>query len=390
MVVVSEIVHPRGLSWQQQRRVAVLRETQKLTWLQIARKVTNLKGERPYWKVCRDVYKRLGSRRGRVKLGYHRCGRKAKVTPELRAWLVKTARANRNKMVCTSVVLQRMLAKEKGVSAEASTIRRALKSAGYRWLPRARKPKHSTALKAERLEFAREVLRMTPAQLAKKLNFAMDGVVLSIPPKDPLARESFCHLGDTHVWRKPGEGNDESVCGGDRYSKQVPASRAVPLWAGISVGGCSVVLWHEQRKTKATEWAAAVDKGCLASAILAVNPDRARGPWNVLCDNEAFLRAGPSRDAHRGAHVRLWKLPARSPDLNPIEKFWAWLRKRLRELDLADLVSKRPVLGKVAFRRRVRNVLSSARAKQVAAQCVRGLRRVARDVVRKRGAATSG
>ena len=56
--------------------------------------------------------------------------------------------------------------------------------------------------------------------------------------------------------------------------------------------------------------------------------------------------------------VSLWKIPPRSPDLNPVEKFWAWLRKGLRKRDLKDAVAKRPVLGKTAYKARV-NVTTS-------------------------------
>ena len=45
-----------------------------------------------------------------------------------------------------------------------------------------------------------------------------------------------------------------------------------------------------------------------------------------------------------GAEV-IWTA-AYSPDLNPIEKFWAWLRNRLRQRDLEDLQAGRPALGK--------------------------------------------
>ena len=49
-----------------------------------------------------------------------------------------------------------------------------------------------------------------------------------------------------------------------------------------------------------------------------------------------------------------WK----SPDCNPVERFWAWLRKRLRAMDLKDAVAKRLVLGKSVYKARVRNLLS--------------------------------
>ena len=43
-------------------------------------------------------------------------------------------------------------------------------------------------------------------------------------------------------------------------------------------------------------------------------------------------------------------IPPRSTDLRPVEKFWSWLRRKLRAMDLKDAVAKRPVLGKMAYK----------------------------------------
>ena len=242
MVLVSENVHARGLSFAQQRRVCVLRDVHQKTWEAIAGKVKNLQGRRPCWKVCRDAYKRLNSGRNRRQYRYKNCGRKPVLTKPLRAWLIRQLLALRHSSICTSTMLQRLLAREKQVVVEASTIRRALRQAGYRWMPRRKRPRYTAVQKAERVAFAQDILAMTPRQLNKRLHLAMDGVVLSIPPSDPPSREAYCHLGDTHVWRKPAEAGDPKLAGSDMYSKQVPATRIVPMWGGIAAGGFAVVL----------------------------------------------------------------------------------------------------------------------------------------------------
>ena len=75
---------------------------------------------------------------------------------------------------------------------------------------------------------------------------------------------------------------------------------------------------------------------------------------------------------------------------NPVEKFWSWLRRRLRALDSRDAVKKRPVLSKMAYKARVRAVCRSKRAQAVASACALGLKKVCREVVKKKGAATHG
>ena len=131
---------------------------------------------------------------------------------------------------------------------------------------------------------------------------------------------------------------------------------------------------HENRKITATEWAAVVDKGHLEKALLTVNPDRRRGQWKILRDNESFLRAPESKDALQRCRVTLWKLPAKSPDLNPIEKYWAWVRKQTRAMDLKDLVAKKPAVGKLTFKARFLRLMKNPRAKEVAARTMSNLR----------------
>ena len=75
-----------------------------------------------------------------------------------------------------------------------------------------------------------------------------------------------------------------------------------------------------------------------------------------------------------------------SPDLNPIEKFWSWLGKELRRRDLKDLCEGRPVLGKIAYRLRVKAVLRSPKSQQVASRCAGTLKKVCKAVVAKKGA----
>ena len=106
--------------------------------------------------------------------------------------------------------------------------------------------------------------------------------------------------------------------------------------------------------------------------------------------DESFLRAKKTQQAYRDARVNLWQMPPRSPDLNPVERFWSRLRHKLRAMDLKDAVAERPVLGKMAYKSRVRSVCSSQQAQRVAMACARGLKKVCKEVVRNKGAATSG
>ena len=382
MPVLQEVVHPLSLSFAMQRKVVMRRDVHDESWSDIRLHVRNLKGGRPSKELVRRTYKQFCCKIGHRKFKYGNCGRKAwKVTPEIRAFVVKQLLTLRMGCICTATTLQREVAKKKKVKIATSTVRKILLKAGYEWLPRAQKPKIPARILIQRLAFARRVMNMGPKELQRNLALSMDGVILSTPPKDEVDRANFCTTGDSHMYRKRSEAASPALAGYNAYDKQVPLSRALPMWGGISHGGAAIITFHPTKKIQVEEWVEAVKAGKLTAAIKAGKPLSARGPWRVLCDNEGFMNAVDSHKAHRQQKINLWHVPPRSPDLNPIEKFWSWLRRVLRQKDLVDLTAKRPPLGKMAYRLRVQSVCRSAKAKLVAGNCCKGLRKVCREVV---------
>ena len=203
---------------------------------------------------------------------------------------------------------------------------------------------------------------MTQREYERHFPLSMDGVVLALPPADPVARHNYCHAGETHMWRTRREAAQPDLAGDDLYQKQVPQRRAVPMWGGIGPGGFGLVLFHARKKVDTEEWVRAVDGGRLVAACRRARPDRLAGPWHILCDTERFLDAPAARAAHKRARVQLDHIPARSPDLNPVELFWGWLRKRLQKLDLEDLVAERPPVNRRRLTARLRALLATERA----------------------------
>ena len=59
-------------------------------------------------------------------------------------------------------------------------------------------------------------------------------------------------------------------------------------------------------------------------------------------------------------------IASKSPDLNPVEKFWGWARKRLHKMDLVDISAGRVVPGQTAYKERIRRLLASPIAQQKA------------------------
>ena len=109
--------------------------------------------------------------------------------------------------------------------------------------------------------------------------------------------------------------------------------------------------------------------------------------YTVLCDGEKFLRAQLSMRAYRRRNIVLWDCPPKSPDMNPIELFWGWLRKKLMRIDMSDLAKKRAPLGKTAYIARIKTVMRSAKAQQVAKSFANRLRSACKEIVQRKGAA---
>ena len=240
------------------------------------------------------------------------------------------------------------------------------------------------------LAFAKAVLKFKKKALCKHVTMAMDGVVLSVPPTGDVARGNYCSAGESHMWRKAGEAAKLELSGADSYAKQIPYARAVPMWGGIGPGGFGLVMFHKWKKVNTSEWSKAVRAGQLLAACKSARPDKQRGPWRIICDNETFLEAPASRIAHRKAGVQLWHIPERSRDLNPVEKSWGWVRKQLRAKDLADLKACWRPVQKTALKQRVRALLRSAKAEEVAKNTFKNLRKTCQEVLKKKGAATRG
>ena len=127
-----------------------------------------------------------------------------------------------------------------------------------------------------------------------------------------------------------------------------------------------------------------VKSGLLGGLLRKLNPSITDRPWRVLSDGEKFLHFEASQSAYNLRHVSLWAIPPRSPDLDPIENFWSWLRTELRRRDLEDYTAKRPCPTKPQYIARVKQVLQTAKAKRVAGNIAAGFKKACQEVARRR------
>ena len=113
MVQITESVHPRSLSFANQRKVVILRD-QGFAWNDITGRVVNLQGASPSEDTCQKIYKEFNRRKGRRVYKYHRCGQKPTTfTAAVVRFLLARLLALRNKVICTASVLQAELARKR-------------------------------------------------------------------------------------------------------------------------------------------------------------------------------------------------------------------------------------------------------------------------------------
>ena len=180
-----------------------------------------------------DIYKNFKTKIGRVSYDYKNCGRTTVLaTPMVKKFLVKKLLGLRATNIVTTALLQRELVAEMDVEMECTYIGKILKEAGYTWLPRSQKAKYTKEVMRQRLAFAEFVLSLSDRKLRERLSLSLDGVVLTVPPQDSVARENYCRYGDTHMYRKKSEACTPELAGDDPYAKQVPMNRAIPMWGG--------------------------------------------------------------------------------------------------------------------------------------------------------------
>ena len=390
MTVITEVINSRGLDFDNQRKVVLCRSQRPpLAFKKIALLVRNRKGKKTTEDVVRRVFKRFNSKKGRVQYKYAKCGRQPwKITKAVGTYLIKQLRKERRRAICTSTSLQADLSKDLKVQLSSSSIRKYLSSKGYHWKPRCQKRKYDKEARAQRETFVIKYDNKGQKAIHEEISCAMDGVIVTVPPADELDRENYCWHGVTHMWRKDGEAASPELAGDDPYAQQVPLGRAIPLWGAISAKGFEVITIHKTKKLNTDEWVQVLKAGKFIQAVRKLKASTGRAPWKVLCDNESFLEAKLCRAEYKKKHLSLIHIPSKSPDLNPIESFWGWMRAQLRRRDLQDLRAGRPPLGKMAYKVRLTRFLKTRRAQDVAKAKFNAFKNVCREVKNKRGAAS--
>jgi transposase len=221
----------------------------------------------------------------------------------------------------SSVRLQSSCTSLNDGSVSNSTFRRALRKLGYRYRQTRRKGMLTQGDLSKRLKFARRVKRLKLGRefWQKGISFYLDatGFVYKSNPLDqartPSARE----------WRLSGEGLKFrcTTKGKKEGTKQAKFMVAISHDHGV-------VLCHQlHEKLNGVKMAKMIHRHFPLAFTLSVNPKSKR----LLQDGCPVQNSRKAKRALERIGAHLFCIPARSPDMNPIENLFNQIGKELRQ-----------------------------------------------------------
>ena len=110
------------------------------------------------------------------------------------------------------------------------------------------------------------------------------------------------------------------------------------IWGGISRRGQTPLYVYRLDRGETVTAEAYVE--CLEENLLSVMDGKfCKGKWRLLQDNARPHTAGYTFDFFDENGVKVMVHPPYSPDLNPIEKVWAWMKAEIGQTTYKDIAS---------------------------------------------------
>ena len=213
--------------------------------------------------------------------------------------------------------------------ASNRTVRRCLKRHGYQFLQARKKGLMSLSDLKKRVAFGKEVKKTYPTTVwTDMVGFYLDGV--SFYYKKNPAGQARAPRG--RVWRQRSEGLKQGCTA--RGSKEGSGGKVLKLLVAISHGK-GVIDCYRYEKMDAPFFQTYVYS---RFPILFAKADKGQSKLFVQ-DNCPVQNAGIVKEAFRKMNIDQLRIPARSPDLNPIENLFHRIKNKLRLDALEDEIT---------------------------------------------------
>ena len=207
-------------------------------------------------------------------------------------------------------------------SISEEKVRRVLRKAGLKWARVQRKgilTKNDLKL---RLKFARKVRRKLPENFwEESVGFYLDGASFThnMNPFDQARAPKAM------AWRKPGQGFDLGFTG--KRSHEGTGGTVAHFMAAIAYGKGVIAAEQCHGRINAEKFSSFVHEHFASMFKKRTNP---RGQL-FLQDGDPSQNSVKARSAWDEVGARKFTIPARSPDLNPIENIFPIVKCRLRQ-----------------------------------------------------------
>ena len=210
--------------------------------------------------------------------------------------------------------------------ASYSTFYREINSAGFKYLNARKKGLLNHRDCRRRYKFGqkcRKILKIQPNLFHSSISFYLDGVSFVFkrqPMQDAAAPKG-------KIWRTRSEGLRLTSKG----SKDLPGGKRLHFLVAIAFNR-GVVLAKEYEHMSGEYFSGFVKRN-LSTLFTAKNQQK----WFVM-DNDPSQRSKVAKKAINDSGATLFEIPARSPDLNPIENLFHIVKKQLESQAISECI----------------------------------------------------
>ena len=226
------------------------------------------------------------------------------------------------------------------------TLVRTLNNAGYRCLRPRRKGILSAKDKKIRVLYARNALKKHEKSFwVEDVLMYLDGA--SFVHKTNPYQDALTPRG--RIWRKSSEGLTFTTKG----SKDLPGGRRLHLLVGVT-HGLGVTVAEEYTKMDGSYFARFVQT-TMERSLVDIGMQKGKEHLIFVMDNDPSQNSRVAKRALEDIGAELQAIPARSPDLNPIENVFHNVRSILRQQALEERIERESF---AAFKNRILGVLA--------------------------------
>ena len=229
------------------------------------------------------------------------------------------------------------------------TIRRVLQRAGYKYCQSRKKGLLSASDREKRVKFCRRIKNLKSIEFWKKhVSIYLDGVGFQYKTK-PFDQAK---APNSRAWRKKSEGL-KLTCKGQKEGA-VNANFMVAISYEHGVVLCEQYLG----RITGRKFAKIVDKSFAQAFQQSVSPNTKR----VLQDGCPRQNSREAHEAFDRVNAKVFKIPPRSPDLNPIENFFNNVKNKLTQQALENQIMSETFLQ---FSERVKQTLMAYPSEEI-------------------------